>query len=266
LAFASLDAYVHINSPLHRWRPKLKLVSLLALMFAFATVNQLILLPAMVGVTALLYGLSRLPLGFLCQRLSYPGLFILAVVVMLPLTAGDTVLWQWGWLSLRQEGIEAMVLVVCRFVSILTIGFILLGTTPFLTIIHTMRSLGLPVILADMTLLAYRYLYEIADTLATMQQAMGLRGFGHGKKGWFGLSPRLVQQLATLTGSLLIRSYEQSERVYKAMRLRGYGYGAKPTAMGRPNDRHDSPGVGLAAGVLAVAAGFVIAEIGLSVL
>jgi cobalt/nickel transport system permease protein len=65
-----------------------------------------------------------------------------------------------------------MVLVVCRFVSILTIGFILLGTTPFLTIIHTMRSLGLPVILADMTLLAYRYLYEIADTLATMQQAM----------------------------------------------------------------------------------------------
>ena len=26
-----------------------------------------------------------------------------------------------------------------------------------------------------------------------------------------------------LTGNLLIRSYEQSERVYKAMRLRGYG-------------------------------------------
>ncbi len=234
MAFASLDAYVHGSSIIHRWRPALKLVSLLLLMFAFATVHQLVLLPAMVGVTALLYGFSGLPLSFLRHRLSYPGLFILAVVVLLPLTAGDTVLWQWGWITLRKEGIEAMVLVVCRFVSILTIGFILLGTTPFLTIIQTMRSLGLPVILADMTLLAYRYLYEIADTLSTMQQAMRLRGFGSSKQRWFRFNLRIVQQLATLTGSLLIRSYEQSERVYKAMRLRGYGYGAHPESKRTP--------------------------------
>jgi cobalt/nickel transport system permease protein len=91
----------------------------------------------MLGITGLLYGLSQLPLTFLRQRLSYPGLFILAVVIVLPLTSGDTVLWQWGWLTLRQEGMEAMTLIVCRFLSILTIGFILLGTTPFLTIIQS---------------------------------------------------------------------------------------------------------------------------------
>ena len=266
MAFASLDAYVYGSSIIHRWRPALKLVSLLLLMFAFATVHQLVLLLPMVGMTAVLYGLSRLPLKFLRQRLSYPGLFILAVVVLLPLTAGETVLWQWGWFSLRKEGIEAMVLVVCRFVSILTIGFILLGTTPFLTIIQTMRSLGLPVILADMTLLAYRYLYEIADTLSTMQQAMRLRGFGYDKKRWFRISTRMVQQLATLTGSLLIRSYEQSERVYKAMRLRGYGHGVQPTVMSNPQKRRDSISLGLTAVVVTIAAGFVIAEIGLSVL
>jgi cobalt/nickel transport system permease protein len=265
VAFASLDAYVHGSSIVHHWRPALKLVSLLMLMFAFATVHHLVLVLPMVGVMALLYGLSGLPLAFLRQRLSYPGLFILAVVVLLPLTAGDTILWQWGWITLRKEGIEAMVLVVCRFVSILTIGFILLGTTPFLTIIQTMRSLGLPVILADMTLLAYRYLYEIADTLFTMQQAMRLRGFGYGKQRWFRLNLRMVQQLATLTGSLLIRSYEQSERVYKAMRLRGYGYGVQPTIMGNPNQRRDVRSWGLTAVVIAIAAGFVIAEIGLSV-
>lgn len=266
MALASLDAYVHRSSLIHQWRPALKLVSLLCLMFAFATVHQLVLLPLMLGATALLYGLSRLPLSFLRHRLSYPGLFILAVVVLLPLTAGETLLWQWGWLTLRKEGIEAMVLVVCRFVSILTIGFILLGTTPFLTIIQTMRSLGLPVILADMTLLAYRYLYEIADSLATMQQAMRLRGFGSDERRWFRVNPRMVQQLVTLTGSLLIRSYEQSERVYKAMRLRGYGYGVQPTIMRQQQDRQDSRSVGLTALVVTIAAGFVIAEIGLSIL
>ena len=50
---------------------------------------SLVLLVPMVGVTALLYGSSGLkPWRFLRQRLSYPGLFILAVVILLPLTAG----------------------------------------------------------------------------------------------------------------------------------------------------------------------------------
>lgn len=40
-----------------------------------------------------------------------------------------------------------------------------------------MRALGLPAVLADMTLLSYRYIYEIGDDLETMETAMGLRGF-----------------------------------------------------------------------------------------
>ena len=219
------ETYIHRESVIHRWAPRLKLVSLLALMFAFATVRQLALVPWMLGLALLLYGLSGLPFSFLRQRLSYPGLFILAVVVLLPLTVGETVLAQWGWFTLRQEGLQATGLILGRFLSILTLGFILLGTTPFLTILNTMRRLGLPVILADMTLLAYRYLYEIADTLATMQQAMRLRGFGQARQHWFRINGQAMQQRAMLAGNLLIRSYEQSERVYKAMRLRGYGYG-----------------------------------------
>lgn len=254
------ETYIHRESVIHRWAPRLKLVSLFGLMFAFATVRQLALVPWMLGMAAVLYGLSGLPLSFLRQRLSYPGLFILAVVLLLPLTVGETVLAQWGWLTLRQEGLQATVLIVGRFLSILTLGFILLGTTPFLTILNTMRSLGLPPILADMTLLAYRYLYEIADTLATMQQAMRLRGFGHPQQRWFRIHGKAMQQRAMLAGNLLIRSYEQSERVYKAMRLRGYGQGQTITVgIGGPSS---APGLSwlLTGGVLLAAVGIVIAE------
>ena len=226
MGVASHDTYLHRESVIHRWSPRLKLVSLLVLMFAFATVRQPILIPWMLGLAAGLYLLSGLPLAFLGQRLSYPGLFVLALVVLLPLTVGDTVLGQWGWLTLRQEGLEATLLIVGRFLSILTLGFILLGTTPFLTLLQAMRSLGLPTILADMTLLSYR---------------------------------QALQQLAMLAGNLLIRSYEQSERVYKAMRLRGYGYGVK-----RPKpslaDQPSPLSWGLAGGVLAAAVGLVVAE------
>lgn len=260
MGFANLEAYSGLQSPLHCWTPRLKLVSLGALMFAFAAVNQLWLLPVMLLTVAIFYGLSHLPLGFLLGRLRYPGLFIAAVVVLLPFTSGETVLWQWGWLSLRQEGLATTGLVVCRFLSILTIGFILLGTTPFLTLIRAMRSLGLPAILADMTLLSYRYLFEVSDTLATMQQAMRLRGFGQQQR-WLRLNPRMVKQLASLTGSLLIRSYERSERVYKAMRLRGYGQLPRRLLSDRqPCDRWSQTLTGI---TLALAIGFVVADIGL---
>lgn len=213
----NVDAYVGLASPIHQWLPTTKLIGLVILIFGFATVQQLWLVPYMVAVALGLFLLSRLPGHFLRSRLRYPGLFLLGVVIALPFLSGETVLWQWGFLSLRQEGILAMLLVAGRFFSIITVGIVLLGTTPFLTLVSAMRSLGLPPILADMTLLAYRYLFDISDQLAQLKQAMRLRGFRSTQTG------RTWQQLAAVTGTLLIRSYEQSERVYKAMRLRGYG-------------------------------------------
>jgi cobalt/nickel transport system permease protein len=64
MGVASFDTYVHSESILHRWSPRLKLVSLTVLMFAFATVRQLTLVPWMLGIAALLYSLSGLPLRF----------------------------------------------------------------------------------------------------------------------------------------------------------------------------------------------------------
>ena len=219
-----LEAYVHLNSPLHRWEPRYKLMGLFTLCFAFALVEDLRLLPAMVGVTALLYGVSQLPLSFLLSRICYPGWFILGVVLLLPLLSGDTVIWQWGALALRQEGSMAAILIVCRFFSIFTLGLVLLATSPFLITVKAMRSLGLPAILADMMLLTYRYLQDLGATLITMKRAMNLRGFQR-RHRQLSLVPAIQRDLglfASLIGTLLVRSYEQSERIYKAMCLRGY--------------------------------------------
>ena len=222
MAIAQFDDYLGGESYVHSWTPRLKLLGLGALMFAFAAVKHLSLLAPMLCLTAVLYRCSGLPFSFLRRRLRYPGLFILAVVLVLPFTAGSTILAQWGPLALRQEGLLTMVLVIGRFLSILTLGFVLLGTTPFLTLLRAMRSLGLPIILADMTLLTYRYLFETADMLSTMQKSMRLRGFGQQRR-WLHVERKTLFQLAGLLGTLLIRSYERSEKIYKAMQLRGYG-------------------------------------------
>ena len=227
MALASFEAYIDERSHLHSWTPRLKLVSLVLLMFAFATVQQLSLVLPMLIVTAIIYAFSNLPFAFLLKRLRYPGLYILSVVLVLPFASGETVLAALGPLVLRQEGLMTMGLVVSRFLSILTLGFVLLGTTPFLTLLRAVRSLGLPTILADMTLLTYRYLFETADMLSTMQRSMRLRGFGH-RRRLLRLEGKTLLQLTGLVGTLLIRSYERAERIYKAMQLRGYGQLKQP--------------------------------------
>jgi cobalt/nickel transport system permease protein len=266
----NLDEYAYLRSPIHSWEPRHKLIGILGLIFAFSFVQSLWLVPLMLLVVFTIFWLSRLPWSFLQTRLRYPGLLIAGIVIALPFLAGQTVLWQWGFLSIKQEGIEAMLLVASRFLSIVTLGLILVSTTPFLTTIRALRSLGLPPTLADMLLLSYRYLFEVAGTLATMQQAMRLRGFGQRRshrygqtsvQTWFRHHWTGLQRLASLAGTLIIRSYEQSEQVYRAMRLRGYG-----SSNGRslPQQPHSQTvlwhRIGLIISIL-VAMGFVIAQL-----
>ena len=213
-----LDRYAALDSPVHRWQQGYKLVGLLSLIFAFAFIQNIWLLPIMVLITCILFSLSRIPYSFLLQRLRYPSWFILAVIIFLPFISGTETIFQLGYLTIKAEGCWQALLISVRFFCILTVSLVLFGTAPFLSSIKAMRSLGLPRVIVDMTLLSYRYLEEIGETLTTMQRAMKLRGFQ--PKGF---SRRNLEVYARLTGSILIRSYDRSLRIYQAMILRGYG-------------------------------------------
>jgi cobalt/nickel transport system permease protein len=214
-----LDEYAYLNSCIHSWQSKPKFIALVSLIFAFAFIQKLALLPLIILLTSVLYYLSKLPIKFLLSRLRYPGIFILAVVILLPFLAGKTVIFNWGFLQLKQEGCLLVFLIVTRFVCILTTSLVLFGTAPFFTTLKTLRQLGLSPIISDMMLLTYRYLEELGDRLITMQRALQLKGFHP-----HNLSRRNLKIIASLMGSLLVRSYDDSKLVYQAMILRGYGH------------------------------------------
>ena len=213
-----LDRYAYLDSPVHRWQQGYKLVGLLSLIFAFACVQNIWLLPIMILATCVLFALSKIPYSFLVKRLRYPSWFILAVIFFLPFISGETVILHLGYLSLKTEGCRLALLISVRFFCILTVSLVLFGTAPFLSSIKAMRSLGVPSPIVDMSLLSYRYLEELSETLTTMQRAMKLRGFDARS-----FTRRNLKVFAQLTGSILIRSYERSARIYQAMILRGYG-------------------------------------------
>lgn len=223
MSFFLLDTYAHLQSPMHRWDARYKLIGLLAIMVAMAAVNDPRLIAPMLLLAAGCFALSRLPLRFLLSRLRYPGFFVVAILLLVPLLAGSTVLVQLGPLAVRREGVLLALLIGARFVSILTVSIVLFGSQPFLTTVQAMHALGLPALLTDMMLFFYRYLSDLAATLERMQRALWLRGF-QGQR----LRRTTLPTYAALAGSLLIRSYDQSERVYQAMRLRGYGNTTRP--------------------------------------
>lgn len=251
-----LDQYAHLNSHLHQWYPQYKIIGLGSLIAGFATVEDWRMVPGMLAITAILYHCSRLPLSFLLTRLKYPSLFLLLIVAFLPFVAGDTLVWQWHFISIKQEGCLSLFLISTRFFAITITGLILLGTTPFLTLIKSVRSLGLSVILTDMLLLSYRYLFEIGSELEMMKKASELRGFQPQK-----FSVRNLGIFAAVLGSLLIRSYEQSERVYLAMKLRGYGYQfAHPHKFNQPSVITERDRIYLMV-FLGMAGGLILAEV-----
>ncbi|NJP06462.1 MAG: cobalt ECF transporter T component CbiQ [Chloroflexaceae bacterium] len=226
---ASIDAYAYRNSPIHRWELRSKCVGLFVLLFTFASLQNLALLLPMLLVSTSLYMMTGLPGAFIASRLRYPGTFLLVIVVLAPFLVGQQVLIAFGPLSLHREGLSLTVLIAARFIAIITVAVVLFGTAPFVQTIKALRALGLPATLTDMTLFAYRYVYELETHLTTMQQAMHLRGFV-----WQRFNQRNLRLLAALMGSLLIRSYEQAERVYQAMRLRGYGHAPRRSEQVRP--------------------------------
>jgi len=247
-----IDEYSDLGSPLHRWEPRCKLIGFVVLIFAFSFVRDLRMLLAMVVVTVTIYIISKLPVSFILRRLRYPSFFLLVVILILPFVSGQTIVMSIGPLDVRQEGLFAVLLITIRFLSILTVGLILFGTAPFLTTIKAMRALGLPAILADMVLLSFRYLHEFGSDLQKMRTSMNLRGFHR-----YHFSLRGLRIPAWLSGSILVRSYERSEWVYKAMILRGYGHAPRRRGEFQTHARD----VIILVVFLLIAAGFVAGDI-----
>lgn len=201
-----------------RHRPadaRIRLGVALALGFGLAAVEDWRLTPAMLGVAAVVVGLSGIALTDLARRLRAPCGLALAILAVLPLTAGETPLLRLGPLTLWAEGLAAAGLVTARFLSIVAVAVAMLGPLPTLVLVRALRAVGVPALMADLALLLLRYLDEVRGEFAQMRRAMALRGR---PLGW-----RRLADIGWLLTALLLRAHARAERQWQAMRARGHG-------------------------------------------
>ena len=129
--------------------------------------------------------------------------------------------WSWrpfGWnLAVTDEGLLLFAAVMIKaWLSVLVSG-LLVATTSFPDLLKAMRTLHVPAILTAVIAFMYRYLFVLVDEAMRLQTAREARSAGPG-----GSLLWRARVLGGMIGSLFIRSYERSERIYAAMLSRGF--------------------------------------------
>lgn len=111
-----------------------------------------------------------------------------------------------GWLSLAA--------IVFRTLLCVSAVLVLVAVTPFTELTRELRAMRLPSVFISLFEMTYRYVGALAAEAFSMYTAYSLRG-----KNKRGIE---MKDMGSFAGQLLIRSFDRAERVYQAMRCRGY--------------------------------------------
>ena len=156
------------------------------------------------AVVALPFALAAFPLIFTVQEQ------IIATFSIGPLD-----------LTISAEGLRRFLTIMAGSWLSVQVALLLAFTTPFHDLIDALRELRLPRILISIISFMYRYLAVLTDEGSRMLRARDARSAqGPGRGGGS------IRWRATVTGrmvgSLFLRAYERSERIYAAMQARGF--------------------------------------------
>ncbi|UCF95907.1 MAG: cobalt ECF transporter T component CbiQ [Spirochaetaceae bacterium] len=210
------ERYAHLDSPVHAWNPRFKLTAGFLLMLVCASINKPSALAAAAFGALVLIGLSRLPLRFVIRMLKAPLLLLVLMLPVLILTAGGEALWSWRFLNLYRDGLTAAARIAVKSLTVILLFVGFFATVRLNTALQSLENLKVPSILLTILLFTYRYIFLYLEDSRKLLTAARLRGYNLQR----GL--RHVGVTAGILVTLLLRSYEQSERVAAAMRLRGF--------------------------------------------
>ena len=210
------ERYSDLNSPLHRWETRIKLISLFVLIVSIVIAEEVSQALAGLIVAILLALISRLPFHHVLRFMKWPFIFLLPLLVILPFTVEGQTLFRYPSITLSRQGLQLGLLFMLRGIAAALLALIMAGTAPFNVNINALKSLGMPGPLTQIFLFAYRYIFLLNEDLQTMRRSLASKGFKTRS------STRSARIMAMAVAMLLIRSYERSEYVFNAMLSRGY--------------------------------------------
>ncbi len=210
------DKYANRNSFIHAWDNRVKIFSLFIYIICISLSKKI---PVLTGVLVLNFFLaltSRLPLAYIMNKLKSPSYFFIFVLVVLPLWGSGQKYRVFNNFYVYKQGLNFAVIIILRGYSIVVAGILIFATSPFDKTMRAMRNMKIPDVIVMIILFTHRYINMYKNNAAKMKMALRLRG---GVKPY---TKKLFVSYSSFIVSLLVRSYEQTIRIYYAMILRGY--------------------------------------------
>ena len=197
-----LDRYSRLDSSVHRFPAALKLVASVAVIIALllVPVGNWVWLEVAAVLLLAVAGLSGIPWTFLIRRLLWLELFVLGVAAMALVQPG-------GW--------RLCLFLIAKCTLCLLTVVLLSNTTPFVELLRVLKVARMPALLVTTLSLMYRYMFVVTDEAQRMNRARLSRTFASSRR-------RVWWMNASVVGQLFIRSTERAERIYGAMRARGW--------------------------------------------
>jgi cobalt/nickel transport system permease protein len=207
--------HYHGHSPVHRARPHLKLLALLAfvLVVVATPADGYLVFLGYLAVLGLVVAVSRVPPTYLLKR-TVVELPFLVFAALLPFIAHGPRVEVLG-LSVSEPGLVAAGGLAMKGTLGVLASLTLAATTEPRDVLRGLEKLRLPAQLVQILGFMIRYLDVVGAELGRMRVALVSRGFD-------GRDPRQWPVLARTLGALFIRSYERGERVHLAMLARGH--------------------------------------------
>ena len=210
---------------LQRVDPRVKLVTLLAMLVTAGLARHVAVLGALYAGALVLAAASRLPLrSFVTRVWLFVPLF--TGIVVLPATLNvvthGTIVVHLGSvfghrLGITQQGLVAAGLVVARVAVSISFVVLLTLTTPWHRLLQALRALFVPRLFVVILGMTYRYVFHLLTGVTEMYTARKARTVTRDRDATRGRA-----FVAATGGALFGKAHALSEEVHQAMVARGY--------------------------------------------
>jgi len=196
--------------------PRTRIATAVLFSIAVAAASDLLTLGIAMVMALLGTWITGMRLLGAVKRLVPVNVFALFLILLLPLSSGQSPLIAFGPVQYSKEGLLLAVGIALKANAIVLWIMVLLGTLDIITLGHALRHLGVPEKLTHLLLFTVRYLDVLHGEYVRLRTAMRMRGFRPR------VSAHTYRSYGYLVGMLLVHSLDRSERIVAAMKCRGF--------------------------------------------
>lgn len=210
-----IDKYSHLESPLHRLDPRIKLITVFAFILIIVSEPRGELRPFILYglVIATLVFVSRVPLRFILSRCLIVSPFVLMAAVFYPVSS--MIIGEFRGIDGYQAEYRVALSIVFKAFTTVILLTLLISTEKFHNLLLGLRKLKMPRLLGILSALMYRYIFILTDEAMRTSRARDSRTPGK-------LNMNKFKVYGNQAAMIFLRSMDRSQMIYNSMLSRGF--------------------------------------------